>query len=56
MNETAQSKEKDNEQVCASTCTLTKRMEASKELLLRFDNQKSSPRVIRNFRGTLKLV
>lgn len=41
MSETAQSKEKDNEQGCAFTCTLANRMETSKALLLWFDDQKS---------------
>ena len=42
MHETAQRKEKDNEQVCAFTCTLANRMKASTHLLFRFDDQKSS--------------
>jgi hypothetical protein len=41
MSETAQSKEKDNEQVCAFTCTLANRIEASKPLLLRFEHEES---------------
>lgn len=56
MNETAQRKEKDNEQVCAFTCTLAKKLKASKPLLLRFDDHKSSPRVKRKEPGIVKSV
>jgi len=56
MIETAQLKVKDNEQVCAFNSALGNRMEVSKQLLLQFDDQKSSPRVKGTGRGILKSV